>query len=105
MTLSRLVEHDGRHTLEFDLGAPVDADVERLGFRATGYFWEGLVAYASPELAGAVEWDSEMSACVAFGDRDDLAAVQPLLESLLTDADLVGGLVRRAESEGHVLDS
>jgi len=101
--IRRHTDHDGS-SLTFDCDTPVDETITATGGKANGYFWEGVLSFVEPELAQALELDSEESVFCAYGAVDDLDKAQRVLEPYMTDAARVGVLIERAKSAGVTLD-
>ncbi|MEU6571977.1 Imm51 family immunity protein [Streptomyces parvulus] len=72
MTIT-LHDLDGEHSLTLDAGAlAADAAVVAAGHEPNGYFWEGLVQFAWPDLAERLDFDSEGGMFCALGSLSDL---------------------------------
>ncbi|MBM0124558.1 Imm51 family immunity protein [Pimelobacter simplex] len=84
------------------LGA--DAAIHHEGHEPNGYFLEGLLRYLDPDLAEAVELDSEAGMFSVFGKRRQMKKVQRLLSPYLHDGDRVTTALRAAEAENFQFD-
>ncbi|MGW9438052.1 Imm51 family immunity protein [Streptomyces sp. NPDC055607] len=99
--------HDvgGSHSLTFDTGGlAVDAVVVAAGHEPNGYFWEGLVRFAWPEVAERLGFDSEAGMFCATGSAGDLARLRTAVESVLMDSEKVLEIIARGESSGFEFD-
>jgi len=85
-------------------GLPSDAAIVEAGHEPNAYFWEGVVAFSSPELAGEVELDSEAGTFRALGRRTDLVRLRALIEPLLQSPDAIRDVLERADAAGFVFD-
>ena len=101
----RLGEVDGSHSLSFSCGdLPVDDAVLAAGHEPNGYFWEGLVEYLDPGLAGRLELDSEAGMFAANGDRAALEELRLLITPYLDDSERVAAAVEQADGAGFQFD-
>lgn len=90
-----LLELDGSFSLTFYCGElPADAAIAAAGHEPNGYFWEGMVRYVSPQLAGQLELDSEAGMFAANGDRSTLEEVETLLAPYLEVGQRVAATIR-----------
>ncbi|MEU0625358.1 Imm51 family immunity protein [Streptomyces rubiginosohelvolus] len=63
-----LHDFDGEHSLTWDVGGlAADAAVVAAGHEPNGYFWEGLVRFASPNIVEHVDFDSKAGMFCAVG--------------------------------------
>jgi hypothetical protein len=103
-TLFRRHTDDDGSSLIFDCDTPVDDAIIAAGGEPSGYFWEGVLAFVAPELAKALELDSEGSMFCAYGSVDDLDESQRVLAPYTTDVEEVLALMKRAEAAGVTLE-
>ncbi|MFQ6197014.1 Imm51 family immunity protein [Streptomyces sp. NPDC000405] len=104
MTIS-LHDIDGEHSLTLDAGGlAADAAVVAAGHEPNGYFWEGLVRFAWPDLAERLDFDSEAGMFCAVGGSSDLARLKTAVESVITSPEAVHDIIARAQSSGFALD-
>jgi hypothetical protein len=95
----------GQWSLRFYTGElPVDEAVTEAGHEPNGYFWEGIVQFAWPQVADELELDSEAGMFAAYGERGDLEALRDALAPVLEDEAAVRDLIERAEADGFELD-
>ena len=98
-------EFEASTSLTFECGDnPCDGAISEAGHEPNGYFWEGLVQFAWPDLAEALEFDSEAGMFAAYGSRQDLVALKTALDPLLGGTDRVADIISRAEAAGFQLD-
>ncbi|MET9563796.1 Imm51 family immunity protein [Streptomyces tauricus] len=101
----KLHDFDGEHSLTLDVGGlAADAVVVDAGHEPNGYFWEGLVRFAWPDIAERLDFDSEASMFCAVGSPSDLALLKPAIESVITSPEAVRDLIVRAETSGFEFD-
>ncbi|WP_327350308.1 Imm51 family immunity protein [Streptomyces sp. NBC_01304] len=104
MTIT-LHDFDGEHSLTLDAGdLAADAAVVAAGHEPNGYFWEGLVQFAWPDLAEHLDFDSEGGMFCALGSLSDLTQLKTVLEPVISSPSAVGELVARAETAGFEFD-
>ncbi|WP_282699865.1 Imm51 family immunity protein [Streptomyces sp. CC219B] len=104
MTIT-LHDLDGEASLTFPAGtSAADAAVRAAGHEPNGYFWEGLVEFAWPDLAERLDFDSEGDMFCALGSPKDLARLKDVLEPVIVSPDAVSGIVARAAAEGFEFD-
>ncbi|WP_406114918.1 Imm51 family immunity protein [Streptomyces sp. NBC_01014] len=83
MTIT-LHDFDGEHSLTLTLGGlAADAAVVAAGHEPNGYFWEGLVQFAWPDLAERLDFDSEGGMFCALGSLRDLTQLKTVLEPVI----------------------
>ncbi len=100
-----LHELDGEHSLTLDVGGlGADAAVTDSGHEPNGYFWEGLVRFAWPDIAEPLDFDSEAGTFCAVGTPSDLARLKAALEPVITSPDAVRDIIVRAETSGFEFD-
>lgn len=96
---------DGEHSLTLDAGGlAADAAVTAAGHEPNGYFWEGLVRFAWPDLAECLDFDSEAGMFCAVGSPSDLARLRTAVESVITSPETVRDIIARAEISGFEFD-
>jgi hypothetical protein len=79
----QLHDFDGERSVTLDVGGlPADAAVADAEHEPNGYFWEGLVQFAWPDIAERLDFDSEAGMFCAVGTSDDLALLKTALESV-----------------------
>lgn len=101
----KLHDLDGEHSLTLDVGGlAADAAVEDAGHEPNGYFWEGLVRFAWPDLAERLDFDSEAGMFCAVGSPSDLARLKAAVASVITSPEAVRDIVARAETSGFEFD-
>ncbi|OKJ50330.1 hypothetical protein AMK27_35255 [Streptomyces sp. CB02009] len=104
MTIN-LYDFDGEHSLTLNTGdLAADAAVAAAGHEPNGYFWEGLVQFAWPDIAEDLEFDSEAGTFCAVGSSSDLARLKTALESVITSPEAVRDIIARAEASGFEFD-
>ncbi len=104
MTLT-LHDFDGEHSLTLTVGDLVaDAAVVATGHEPNGYFWDGLVQFAWPDVAERLDFDSEGGMFCALGSSSDLAQLKAALEPVISSPSAVRELVARAERSGFKFD-
>ncbi|MBC2875566.1 MULTISPECIES: Imm51 family immunity protein [Streptomyces] len=104
MTIT-LHDLDGEHSLTLDAGGLVaDAAVAAAGHEPNGYFWEGLVRFACPDIAERLEFDSEAGMFCAIGSPSDLARLKTAVESVITRPEAVRDIIARARTSGFEFD-
>ncbi len=101
----QLHDFDGEQSLTLDVGGlAADVAVADAGHEPNGYFWEGLVRFAWPDVAERLDFDSEAGMFCAVGTPSDLAQLTMALESVITSPDAVRGIIVRAETSGFEFD-
>jgi hypothetical protein len=101
----RLHDFDGEHSLTFDAGGlAADVAVAAAGHEPNGYFWEGLVRFAWPDIAERLDFDSEAGMFCAVGSSSDLARLKTAVESVITSPETVRDIIARAETSGFEFD-
>ncbi|MEU2517017.1 Imm51 family immunity protein [Streptomyces syringium] len=104
MTLT-LHDIDGEHSLTLAAGdLSADAAVVAAGHEPNGYFWEGLVQFAWPDLAERLDYDSEGGMFCALGSLSDLTQLKAALEPVISNSSAVREIVARAETAGFEFD-
>ncbi|KAA0931930.1 Imm51 family immunity protein [Streptomyces apricus] len=104
MTIN-LHDFDGEHSLTLDAGGlAADAAVTATGHEPNGYFWEGLVRFAWPDIAERLGFDSEAGMFYAIGSSSDLARLKTAVESVITSPEAVRDIIARAENSGFEFD-
>ncbi|MFF3787760.1 Imm51 family immunity protein [Streptomyces sp. NPDC001933] len=104
MTLT-LHDFDGEHSLTLAAGGlAADAAVVAAGHEPNGYFWEGLVQFAWPDLAERLDFDSEGGMFCALGSLSDLTQLKATLEPVISNSSAVREIVARAETAGFEFD-
>ncbi|GAA4887966.1 Imm51 family immunity protein [Streptomyces coeruleoprunus] len=104
MTIT-LHDVDGEHSLTLATGdVAADAAVVAAGHEPSGYFWEGLVQFAWPDLAERLDFDSEGGMFCALGTMSDLARLKTALEPVISSPGAVREIVARAETAGFEFD-
>ncbi|MGW4775976.1 Imm51 family immunity protein [Streptomyces filamentosus] len=104
MTIN-LHDFDGEHSLTLSAGGlAADDAVTAAGHEPNGYFWEGLVQFAWPDIAEGLDFDSEAGMFCAVGSPSALARLKTALESVITSPEAVRGIVARAEASGFEFD-
>ncbi|MEU5858886.1 Imm51 family immunity protein [Nocardiopsis dassonvillei] len=104
MTIN-LHDFDGEHSLTLNAGGlAVDAAVAAAGHEPNGYFWEGLVRFAWPDIAERIDFDSEAGMFCAVGSPSDLALLKTAVESVITSPEAVSVIIARAEASGFEFD-
>ncbi|WP_327129559.1 Imm51 family immunity protein [Streptomyces sp. NBC_01727] len=104
MTIN-LHDFDGEHSLTLDAGGlAADAAVVAAGHEPNGYFWEGLVRFAWPDIAERLDFDSEAGMFCAVGSSSDLARLKTAVESVITSPEVVRDIISRAETSGFEFD-
>ncbi|MET7437578.1 Imm51 family immunity protein [Streptomyces sp. NPDC004082] len=100
-----LHDFDGGHSLTLTAGGlAADAAVVAAGHEPNGYFWEGLVQFAWPDLAERLKFDSEGGMFCALGSLGDLTQLKAALEPVIEDSSAVRKIVARAETAGFEFD-
>ncbi|MFD5286521.1 Imm51 family immunity protein [Streptomyces rubrogriseus] len=100
-----LHDFDGEHSLTLDAGGlAADAAVVAAGYEPNGYFWEGLVRFAWPDIAEHVDFDSEAGMLSAVGSSSDLVRLKTAVESVVTSPEAVRDIIARAEASGFEFD-
>lgn len=100
-----LHDFDGEHSLTLDAGdLAADAAVVAAGHEPNGYFWEGLVQFAWPDLAERLDFDSEGGMFCALGSLSDITQLKTALEPVISSPSAVRELVARAETAGFEFD-
>lgn len=101
----RLHDFNGERSLALDAGGlAADAAVIASGHEPNGYFWEGLVRFAWPDIAERVNFDSEAGMFCAVGSSNDLARLKTAVESVITSPEAVRDIIARAEASGFEFD-
>ncbi|MFF9870074.1 Imm51 family immunity protein [Streptomyces sp. NPDC013953] len=104
MTIN-LYDSDGEHSLTLDAGGlAADAAVAAAGHEPNGYFWEGLVRFAWPDIAERLDFDSEAGMFCAVGSLIDLERLKTAVESVITSPEAVRDIIARAEISGFEFD-
>ncbi|MEU6449395.1 Imm51 family immunity protein [Streptomyces sp. NPDC046979] len=104
MTLT-LRDFDGEHSLTLAAGdLAADVAVVAAGHEPNGYFWEGLVQFAWPDLAERLDFDSEGGMFSALGSLSDLTQLKTALEPVISNSNAVREIVARAETAGFEFD-
>lgn len=104
MTLT-LHDFDGEHSLTLTAGGlTADAAVVATGHEPNGYFWQGLVRFAWPDVAKRLDFDSEGGMFCALGSPSDLTQLKTALEPVISSPSAVRELVARAERSGFEFD-
>ncbi|MFJ5075650.1 Imm51 family immunity protein [Streptomyces sp. NPDC088553] len=104
MTIN-LHDFDGEYSLTLNAGGlAADAAVAAAGHEPNGYFWEGLVQFAWPDIAEELDFDSEAGMFCAVGSPSDLARLKAALESVVTSPEAVRDIIARAEASGFEFD-
>jgi hypothetical protein len=100
-----LHDFDGEHSLTVDAGGlAADAAVVAAGHEPNGYFWEGLVRFAWPDIGERLDFDSEAGMFCAAGSSSDLARLKTAVESVITNPEVVRDIIARAEAAGFEFD-
>lgn len=101
----QLHDFDGEQSLTLDVGGlAADVAAADAGHEPNGYFWEGLVRFAWPDIAERLDFDSEAGMFCAVGTPSDLAQLTTALESVITSPDAVRDIIVRAETSGFEFD-
>lgn len=96
---------DHEYSLTFYCGdLPTDDAAEAADRNPNGYFWEGVVTFAFPDLVERVELDSEAGMFSAVGADADLQQLQEGIEPLLSDPEKVTELLVQADAAGFEFD-
>ncbi|MGK5543396.1 Imm51 family immunity protein [Streptomyces sp. URMC 127] len=104
MTIN-LHDFDREYSLTLDAGGlVVDGAVAAAGHEPNGYFWEGLVRFAWPDIAERLDFDSEAGMFCAIGSSSDLARLKTALESVITSPEAVREIIARGETSGFEFD-
>ncbi|AKJ08550.1 hypothetical protein ABB07_00315 [Streptomyces incarnatus] len=104
MTIT-LHDFDGEHSLTLATGGlAADAAVVAAGHEPNGYFWEGLVQFAWPDLAERLDFDSEGGMFCALGSLNDLAWLKTALEPVISSPSVVREIVASADMAGFEFD-
>ncbi|MEV5526987.1 Imm51 family immunity protein [Streptomyces prunicolor] len=104
MTIN-LRDFDGEYSLTLGAGGlAADAAVTAAGHEPNGYFWEGLVRFAWPDIAERLDFDSEAGMFCAVGSSGDLERLKTVVESVITSPEAVRDIVARAETAGFEFD-
>ncbi|MEV0643508.1 Imm51 family immunity protein [Streptomyces sp. NPDC050619] len=104
MTIN-LHDFEGEHSLTLDAGGlAVDAAVTAAGHEPNGYFWEGLVRFAWPDIAERLDFDSEAGMFCAVGSSSVLTRLKAAVESVITSPEAVRDIIARAEASGFEFD-
>ncbi|WP_406129796.1 Imm51 family immunity protein [Streptomyces sp. NBC_00989] len=99
--------HDfgSKHSLTLEAsGLAADAAVVAAGHEPNGYFWEGLVQFAWPDIAERLDFDSEAGMFCAVGSSRDLERLKTVVESVITSPEAVRDIIARAETSGFEFD-
>jgi hypothetical protein len=100
-----LHEFDGSYSLTFAAGElPADTAVVAARHEPNGYFWEGLVQFAWPDVAERLSFDSEAGTFGASGSLDDLTQLREAVEPVISSPSAVQEIVVRAEAAGFEFD-
>ncbi|MFJ3788785.1 Imm51 family immunity protein [Kitasatospora sp. NPDC090091] len=100
-----LHDFNGKHSLPFDAGGQAaDAAVAATGHEPNGYFWEGLVQFAWPDIAERLDFDSEAGMFCAIGSLRHLTRLKAAVEPVITSPDAVREIIARAETSGFEFD-
>ncbi|MFC8795710.1 Imm51 family immunity protein [Streptomyces cinereoruber] len=100
-----LHDFDGEHSLTLNAGGlAADGAVAAAGHEPNGYFWEGLVQFAWPDIAEALDFDSEAGMFCAVGSPSGLARLEAALGSVITSPEAVRDIIARAEASGFAFD-
>ncbi|MFG3223908.1 Imm51 family immunity protein [Kitasatospora sp. NPDC048194] len=101
----KLHAFEGKHSLTMDVGGlGADVAVAGAGHEPNGYFWEGFVRFAWPDIAEPLAFDSEADMFCAVGTPSDLAQLRTALESVITSPDAVRDIITRAQTSGFEFD-
>ncbi|MFF2329575.1 MULTISPECIES: Imm51 family immunity protein [unclassified Streptomyces] len=104
MTIN-LHDVDGAHSLTLNAGGlAADAAVAATGHEPNGYFWEGLVRFAWPDIAECLDFDSEAGMFCAVGSPSALARLKTVVESVIASPEAVRDIIARAEASGFEFD-
>ncbi|MEV6198804.1 Imm51 family immunity protein [Streptomyces sp. NPDC051771] len=104
MTIN-LHDFDGEHSLTLNAGGlAADDAVTAAGHEPNGYFWEGLVQFAWPDITADLDFDSEAGMFCAVGSPSALARLKAALETVITSPETVRDIVARAEASGFEFD-
>ncbi|MDT0393008.1 Imm51 family immunity protein [Streptomyces dubilierae] len=104
MTIT-LHDFNGEQSLTLNVGGlAADVAVADRGHEPNGYFWEGLVRFAWPDIAERLGFDSEADMFCAVGAASDLAHLTTALESVIRSPDAVRDIIVRAEASGFEFD-
>ncbi|GGW58982.1 hypothetical protein GCM10010503_40130 [Streptomyces lucensis JCM 4490] len=100
-----LQDLDGERSLTWDAGGLVaDAAVVAAGHEPNGYFWEGLVRFAWPDIAERLDFNSEAGMFCAVGSSRDLARLKTAVGSIVTSPEAVRDIIARAANTGFEFD-
>jgi hypothetical protein len=100
-----LHDFEGEQLLTLDVGGlAADAAVADTGHEPNGYFWEGLVRFAWPNLAERLDFDCEAGMFCAIGSPSDLALLKGAVESVITSPEAVHDIITRAEASDFEFD-
>ncbi|MBD0695865.1 Imm51 family immunity protein [Streptomyces sp. CBMA123] len=104
MTIS-LHDFAGEHSLTLDVGGlAADTAVADAGHEPNGYFWEGLVQFAWPDIAERLDFHSEAGMFCAVGSPSDLAQLKTALEPVIASPEAARDIIARAETSGFEFD-
>ncbi|MFE7546685.1 Imm51 family immunity protein [Streptomyces gardneri] len=104
MTIN-LHDFDGESSLTLNAGGlAADAAVAAAGHEPNGYFWEGLVQFAWPDIAEGLDFDSEAGMFCAVGSSSELARLKTALGSVITSPEAVRDIIGRAQASGFEFD-
>lgn len=96
---------DGDRSLTFYCGEqPADEAISAADHEPNGYFWEGLVRFAWPDLAERLDFDSEAGMFAAGGTPEDLDALKAAIEPVLASSEKVAEIIARADAAGFQFD-
>ncbi|MET9695196.1 Imm51 family immunity protein [Streptomyces sp. NPDC006514] len=100
-----LHDFDGEHSLTMYAGGlAADAAVVAAGYEPNGYFWEGLMRFAWPDVAERLDFDSEAGMFCATGSLGDLTRLKTVVESVITSPDAIADIIGRAATSGFEFD-
>ncbi|MDH6455961.1 MULTISPECIES: Imm51 family immunity protein [unclassified Streptomyces] len=101
----KLHDLDGEHSLTLDVGGQAaDAAGAEAGHEPNGYFWEGLVRFAWPDIAERLDFDSEAGMLCAVGSPSDFARLKAAVAPVITSPEAVRDIIARAETSGFEFD-
>jgi hypothetical protein len=83
---------------------PVDDIVRGRETAPSGYFWEGVLTFIDPVLAGSLELDSENDMFCAYGQFPQLDRARLALEPYVLEPERMTALLHRADAEGVDLE-
>ena len=106
----RMIENEGRVSLELDCGTTsVDDVIREVGHEPNGSFWEGiaqlLVEGELADLAGSFDFDPEAGMFCAYGeDRVALQRLGVAMAKIANDSVRLRATVTAAEARGFAFD-